>query len=912
MAVTDGSGNAEPIFKMKTIDHYPMRRALAILTSGLVLGSILGSSSRAADMYRITPNDGGGIPAASVITDQTMTATNTTLSWYGLQGWYSVEASTSPSGPWSAVASVAATDFAWSQTVANPDPTNSYFLRLNQANSFAGSGECGSCHGDKYSTWSKTEHGSALSTLSAIHMDNNPACIVCHTVGFGQQTGYTNQTLTPHLANVGCENCHGAAGWHKNSDHSLIRPVVSIDPAICGSCHQDSHHPTFDEYSESAHSQVNDDVKYGFNSGVYYSNTITLGGTNLYGYYVTTNANLTLKTNVTTGIVHSLNGPQSLPSLQYATVYDLGQDRAASCGVCHSGAARMAMLADYSDRLAGRTNYLTLPSGKDSGAWGPTCAVCHDPHSKYNVAQLRNPTWSSNFFTMPSLADKRTLKSTNFMGVVTTNVAFMSTTFSSLYDPNVNVCGQCHNNRGARWDGLAYGLITNTVSLGSVTNVTYVDVYTNATVTQVFTNSLGVPYLTNSYNYNYVIGRVATNVVTTPTNLVITAGLTTNVTGYSRAPHNSVQYNILTGILQPDYLNSTNGKTVYTNGVLTNGIGIYATHSGIAPRSIFNTNQCATCHVPQYAVNATTKVLGHTFEMDPNGCALGGCHTSGYPDWMSYQVKTTNNIARVVDLLNRWATNNGPAILTTNYSKSKQNSWEFTAPGVLASVTNAGPSAADQLKLPAAIRQARYNTYMARNDGSYGVHNPTFVPLLLKDAETKVLNQFVTAKFTANTPDIALNGTVTFTNLNAVVTAATWDFGDGIVTNTTALVVPHKYTVQGIYSVTLTATDGVGTETLTRNNYVTVFAPAIPSFTLTAGPYTAPVTVNFTNTSQNALYAKWSLYDKSGNMATTNRLVGVSGDTTSYTYTNAGTYKVLMQAGNPGGTVGITNTITVN
>jgi hypothetical protein len=50
-------------------------------------------------MYRITPNSGGGIPAASVITGQTVTATNATLSWYGLQGWYSIEAATNPSGP---------------------------------------------------------------------------------------------------------------------------------------------------------------------------------------------------------------------------------------------------------------------------------------------------------------------------------------------------------------------------------------------------------------------------------------------------------------------------------------------------------------------------------------------------------------------------------------------------------------------------------------------------------------------------------------------------------------------------------------------------------------------------------------------------------------------------------------------
>ena len=889
---------------------YDFRRTVAVLAAGLVFnGGVILSAH--ADMYRMAELHEGGIPAASVITSYTQTSSNATLSWYGLQGWYSIEAATNIAGPWSSVASVKATDFSTTKTVSNPDSTNAYFFQLNQANSFAGSGECGSCHGDKYATWKQTEHGSALSVLSAIHMDNNPACIVCHTVGFGQPTGYTNATLTPHLQNVGCENCHGAAGWHKNSDHSVIHPVVSIDPAICGSCHQDSHHPTFDEYAESLHSQVNDDVKYGFNGGTYYTNTITLLGTNLYGYYLTTNSNGTLKTNATTGIVHSLNGPQSLPQLQF--VYDPGQDRAASCGVCHSGATRMAMLNDYFDRQAGKTNALTLASANDAGAWGPTCAVCHDPHSKYNVAQLRNPTWSSNYFTMATTTDKRTIKTTNFNGSITTNVAFYNTTFASLYNPNINICGQCHNTRGARWDGLAYGLLTNTVVGGAVTNSVFVDITTNVTLTQVFTNSSGVPYLTNSYPYTYVVGRYATNLVTaTTTNQVVTAGLTTNVTGYSRAPHHSPQYNIPTGILQPDYLNTTNGTTLYTNSVLTNGMGIYATHSGIAPRSIFNTNQCATCHVPNYAVNSTTKVLGHTFEMDPNGCALGGCHTSGYPDWASYQIKTTNNIARIADLLNYWSTNKGPALLgTTDYNKSKQNTWEFTSPGALAGTNLSGPNTTNQLKLPAVIRQARFNTYMALNDGSYGVHNPRFVTLLLADAEQKVLSQLTTAKFFSTAADVAVNGTVTFSNLNSALTDCTWDFGDGTTTNTTANKVAHKYTSIGVKTVSITATDSNGTETLTRNNYVTVFDVVTPSMAYTPGTLTAPVTVNFTNTSINAVYGKWSFYDTSGYMASTNLLRGLSGDTATYTYTNAGTYKVKLQASNPGSSAYVTNLITI-
>jgi PKD repeat protein len=886
-----------------------MRRALAVLATGLVLGGIFGTTSR-ADMYHPGGlNSGGGVTAAATILNTPQPGANSTFSWYGMQGYYSLEASPSPTGPWSSLGSTAASDFAWSLTVPNPDPTNnSYFFRLNQNNSFVGSGACAGCHGDKATAWNQTVHASALSALTAIGMGNNASCLPCHTVGFGQQTGYTNSTLTPHLANVGCETCHGPAGWHKNGDHSTVHPAVSIDPQICGSCHQGSHHPTYTEYAGSLHNQVNDDIKYGFNSGVYYTNTIVLAGKTLYGYYVTTNADLTLKTNATTGIISSSYGPANNP------IYDAGIDRAASCGICHSGAARMVMLNDYKDRLAGKTNALVMPSGKDSGAWGPTCAVCHDPHADYNVAQLRNPTWSSNYYTMPTTTDKRTILSTNFQGGVTTNVVFMNTPFATYYNPNINICGQCHNTRGARWDGLAFGLFTNTVVSGLLTNVVNVPIYTSVTNSQVFTNAItGLPY-TNTYISSYQSGYYQTNVVTTLTNSVITAGLTTNVTGYSRAPHNSVQYNILIGILQPDYLNTTNGKTVYTNSVLTNGLGIYATHSGIAPRTPYNTNQCATCHVPKYSVDANTVVTGHSFDLDTKGCALGGCHTTGVPDIEGTQVKTTNNIARVVDLLNRWATNNAPAILgATDYNKSKQNSWEFTSPGLLAGVTNAGPSATNQLKLPAVIRQARFNTYMVRNDGSLGVHNPTFIPLLLRDAESKVLSQFTTAKFTANSPDVLIGTTVTFTNLNPGVTACTWDFGDGVGTSTsTAATVTYTYTTVGTYSVTLTATDASGTETLVRNNYITTYDVPVPSYTATPSTGPAPLTVNFTNTSANASYSKWTFYDNSGIVSTAHRIAGVSGPSTTFTYTNAGTYKIVFQAANPGGSVNVTNSITAN
>jgi PKD repeat protein len=740
--------------------------------------------------------------------------------------------STNAGSTWAAVGRTAASDHPWCLTVPNGGNPSAVF-RLSQNNGYIGTGACAGCHGDKFSGWTGTVHSHAQADLHAVGLPPavEATCQVCHNVGKGQPTGFVDPTTTPQLTDVGCETCHGPAAWHKYSDHDLIRPAVSIDPKICGGCHQDSHHPTWEEYSETLHNQVNDDVKYGFNSGVYYADTVVLGTNTLYGYYVTTNSDGTLKTNATTGIVSSSHVPGS--------TLDPGQDRQVGCGMCHSGATRMAMLADYQSRQHAITNALSLPTANDSGSWGPTCAVCHDPHSDYNVAQLRNPTRSTNYFTLPTTADKRTIYSTNFMGVVSSNIAYYGTTFASFYDPNIQVCGQCHNSRGARWDGRAFGLVTNGTA--------------------------------------------------------ITVGLTTNVTGYSRPPHLSPQYNILIGIVQPDYLN-TNGLGVATNYL--------ARHSGFSG-SPYNTNQCATCHMPNYAVNANTNVTGHSFELDTKGCALGGCHTSGTPDVGSTQANTTSKLSSLVDLLNQWATNKAPALLGASaYNVSKQNSWEFTLPGGLASVTNAGPSSANQLKLPEAIRQARFNAYMVLSDGSMGVHNPGYLSFLLSDAETKVISQFDVAKFRATNPSVWVNANVTFTNLNPTATTCSWDFGDGG-TSASLTSVTHAYANPGTYTVKLTTTDATGTQTMTRNNYVAVYARPVPSFTPTPSSGPVPLAVSFSNTSANATYYRWTFMN------------GVTGSPFSndpsptFTYTNTGTFQVRLTAYNPGGNISVTNTITV-
>jgi autotransporter-associated beta strand protein len=54
------------------------------------------------------------------------------------------------------------------------------------------------------------------------------------------------------------------------------------------------------------------------------------------------------------------------------------------------------------------------------------------------------------------------------------------------------------------------------------------------------------------------------------------------------------------------------------------------------------------------------------------------------------------------------------------------------------------------------------------------------------------------------------------------ITNRFWDFGDGQTTNTTSNTFVHDYTSEGSYSVTLTATGPLGTNTVTRAGYVTV------------------------------------------------------------------------------------------
>ena len=119
---------------------------------------------------------------------------------------------------------------------------------------FVGAAVCKGCHVETGQHWDGTEHAGALGTLTAIGMGTNANCLPCHVVGYGQASGFVSATETPTLGGVQCENCHGPGSAHAaNPTEAAFSRAVTSD--ACGQCHQDVHHPTYEEWQTSAHAR---------------------------------------------------------------------------------------------------------------------------------------------------------------------------------------------------------------------------------------------------------------------------------------------------------------------------------------------------------------------------------------------------------------------------------------------------------------------------------------------------------------------------------------------------------------------------------------------------------------------------------------------------------------------------------
>lgn len=169
----------------------------------------------------------------------------------------------------------------WSMLIASKQEIGELGLREEMAErralpdglAYAGSSSCKGCHEAAYAVWKKTPHSHAWETLekrAAVDgwpVPKHPDCVRCHSVGYGDKSGFINPAKTPELKSVGCEACHGPGQLHvdtmsklaqtekstgKSANPEELRKAVlagklrRADARGCVECHDFDQSPGFD------------------------------------------------------------------------------------------------------------------------------------------------------------------------------------------------------------------------------------------------------------------------------------------------------------------------------------------------------------------------------------------------------------------------------------------------------------------------------------------------------------------------------------------------------------------------------------------------------------------------------------------------------------------------------------------
>ncbi len=79
---------------------------------------------------------------------------------------------------------------------------------------YVGNTKCRLCHRKFFLGRKKDPHDFAMNALVSSGHEENPRCLVCHSTGFGVETGFVSIESTPRLSNVQCEGCHGPGNVH--------------------------------------------------------------------------------------------------------------------------------------------------------------------------------------------------------------------------------------------------------------------------------------------------------------------------------------------------------------------------------------------------------------------------------------------------------------------------------------------------------------------------------------------------------------------------------------------------------------------------------------------------------------------------------------------------------------------------
>lgn len=117
-------------------------------------------------------------------------------------------------------------------------------------NSYVGTAACKDCHEEQYDNFTKYAkkfHSDKSVKIMASDLSEAElaTCYGCHATGYGKPGGFVSYEKTPHLADAGCEVCHGPGYEHVESggDAELIKGKLTMED--CVDCHNEDRVKSF-------------------------------------------------------------------------------------------------------------------------------------------------------------------------------------------------------------------------------------------------------------------------------------------------------------------------------------------------------------------------------------------------------------------------------------------------------------------------------------------------------------------------------------------------------------------------------------------------------------------------------------------------------------------------------------------
>ena len=396
--VDDGQGGITSV--SVSVNSAPVQAGVKQVAVGIPVYLNSGITASVNAVWSLTPATGSALTATSIST----VGTGTRNPWFtpDVEGAYVVTAT--PGGSMTIyagkfVGAISGGGYT-TKTFSKTDPKAGMFFDTTAA-TWWGAGQtsatytnwptvtqassCGNCHDGSsainvWADWQDTAHATFFARGLEGITSNSNSCVTCHTVGsdgvtvgnggyddlvastgfkYTKGIGAWSQLTTSYptvaaVANIQCENCHGAQGTiasgHKTAGSGLngngqstsaVRVSYSSDD--CGACHS----------SGTGHHN--------------YSEWNTLNPDNNMGHSKLYQIDAGIRPDGTAGHAQSMNG---------------------SCARCHTAQG----FVQYVDQLASG-NAGTLPASvitwDKTTAQVQTCTACHDPHDATNPNQLR-------------------------------------------------------------------------------------------------------------------------------------------------------------------------------------------------------------------------------------------------------------------------------------------------------------------------------------------------------------------------------------------------------------------------------------------------------------------------------------------------------------------------------------------